>query len=112
MATLIKTDGTEQEVQPKDGKGFLLEEMYALIGCDTVQAVYLADERTMWLDEESKLKSPWPPVNEKATKLLAEAGGIPGDVVLGNVLIFPCDPNDDADAEEPCNQGFDPSEND
>lgn len=87
MATLIKPDGAESEVNPRSGREFQLDELYALIDCDTVQAVSLADGRTMWCDEEAKLKTPWPPTNPKATQLLAEAGGIPGDIVLGNVLI-------------------------
>jgi hypothetical protein len=91
MATLLKTDGSRTEVAPKNPKeGFRCAEMYELIGngCDIVQMIYLADGvTTMWLDEESKLKRNPPPINWAATKLLAEAGGIPGDVVLGNVLL-------------------------
>jgi hypothetical protein len=94
MAILIKTDGSEEEVKPKNGKEFKMDELYALVGngCNMVQEVYLADDSRMYLDEESKIR----PVrgtsqteNKKATKWLAEAGGIPGDVVLGNVVIIP-----------------------
>lgn len=88
MATIIKTDGTKQEVTPANGKDFKLAEMYQHIGngCDMVQAINLADGRMMWMDEESKLKATPPPANREATVLLAKAGGMPGDVVLGNVL--------------------------
>lgn len=92
MAILIKTDGTEEEVKPKNGKDFKLKEIYKLVGngCDMIQAIYLADYRTMFMDEESKIRpvqGASQTLNEKATKLLLAAGGIPWDVVLGNVLI-------------------------
>lgn len=98
MAKLIKPDGIEQLVEPRNGKEFQLDELYALIECDTVQLVHLADGSAMFCDEEAKLKKVWPAVNEKATRLLAAAGGLPGDVVLGNVLVCTLD---DAKAEEP-----------
>jgi hypothetical protein len=90
MAKLIRTDGVEVEVTPKDTKrGFTLEELYNLIGfgCDIVEVVTLADGKTlMVMDEEGKYRVPvfW---NEKATKLLAKAGGLPGDVVAGVVVL-------------------------
>lgn len=90
MATLIKPDGTETEVQPKNSQDFQLQELYELIECSTVEMIYLADGRTMWMDEESKLKSyldKADPRNAKATKLLRQAGGIPWDEVWGNVLV-------------------------
>ena len=89
MAKLIKDDGSESIVHPANPKdGFTLEELYSLIGCETVQAIELADGTTqMWMDEEAKLHGGIQFVNEKATRLLAEAGGIPGDEVLGTVLL-------------------------
>jgi len=87
LATLIKPDGTESVVLPQNSTDFRLDERYSLIGCEMVQMVYLADGRTMWLDEEAKLKPERPLPNLKATRLLAEAGGMPGDIVLGNVLV-------------------------
>ena len=86
--TLIKSNGAEIPVH-SEKENFSLEEMYSLIGCEMVQVIYLADGKVMWLDEEAKLKVPnqdnMP--NLKATILLREAGCIPGDIVLGNVLI-------------------------
>ena len=89
MATLIKTDGSEQVVYPSSTLGFWLQELYDLIGngCDVVKTIELADGRIMILDEESKLRDRVIAINEKATKLLAEAGSIPGDQVVGNVVI-------------------------
>ena len=87
MALLIHPDGSEQEVFPrKSKKGFTLDELYSLIGCTTVQAISLADGRTMWMDEEGKLSTVLV-VNEKATELLLEAGGMPDDFVVGPVLL-------------------------
>ena len=77
----------EKEVFPRNPKkGFTLDELYWLIGCSTVQAITLADGRTMWMDEEAKLSTILV-VNEKATDLLLEAGGMPDDFVVGKVLI-------------------------
>ena len=87
MATLIKPDGTEITITPKNSSDFKLEELYQLIECDMVQMIRLADGRTMWMDEESKLRTLPPEPNHKATQLLLRAGGIPWDVVLGNVLL-------------------------
>jgi hypothetical protein len=94
MAILVKTDGSETEVKPKNGQEFKLDELLSLIGngCEMVQSVTLEDGSTMYLDEMSKMR----PIqgtsrtkNKKATKLLSEAGGIPGDNILGNVVIIP-----------------------
>lgn len=90
MAILINAEtGAETEVFPRDKrKGFQLAELYELIGnnCDMVELVTLADGRGMWLDEEGKFRRGLF-ANGKATDLLQQAGGIPGDVVMGNVLI-------------------------
>lgn len=89
MALLITADGIEFVVTPADGV-FTLHELYALIGngCDLIEVVYLADRTTvMILDEEGKYRQPLAVRNSKATVLLKEAGGIPGDVVLGNVVL-------------------------
>jgi hypothetical protein len=91
MATVIRAhDGQEFTVSPKDkAYGFTLAELYDLIGngCDIVEHVYLADGRSMWLDEEGKFRQPPLAHNSKATKLLHEAGGMLDDFVVGNVLI-------------------------
>ena len=88
MAKFIHANGNEATIHPADKKrGFSLREMYALLDCSMVQAIDLADGRTMWLDEEGKLRDGLLFVNEKATRLLIEAGGIPGDEVVGSVLI-------------------------
>jgi len=89
MATLIRADGAETTILPKDPKrGFAFEgELYELLRCEMIEVVHLADGRLMLLDEEGKLRRPRKAANEKATKLLHQAGGSPFDVVLGDVVI-------------------------
>src|SRR4051812_2655115 len=81
MAILIHGLGG---VAPDQRVEFLEQEPLAVLRQNHLLAAvspYLADRRTMLLGEEGKLKSPLPPVNAKATALLAQAGGLPGDVV-------------------------------
>ena len=66
MATLIRADGTEQDVRPVVG-GFTLDELYNLLGCSTIETLTLHDGRTMVIDEEGKYTDK--PRNERATDL-------------------------------------------
>jgi hypothetical protein len=84
MATLIANDGTMTEVSAQ-GCCFSLDEMYALLECKQVQAVYLRDGRIMWIDEEGKFKPHQ--VNIQASLLLQKAGCVPGDYVAGIALV-------------------------
>lgn len=88
MAMLIKTNGEEVEIFPGNNR-FTLQEMYSLLGCTCLEVVTLSDGKKMWLDECGKLK--WHYVNHKASDLLQEAGGIPGDYIAGPVLITDTD---------------------
>lgn len=58
MATLYKTDGSTIEVEPKSKeKGFQLEELYEMIGCDLIEIVRLPDnEHILIVDEEGAIK--------------------------------------------------------
>ena len=76
----------ETTVAPR-GRYFTLAELYEHTECSMVEAVTLEDGRLMWFDEEGKFASPPKPVNMAATMLLAQAGGVPGDFVVGPVLI-------------------------
>lgn len=82
MATLYKTDGTQTEVTPKNGKQFTLEELQALVG-GYIQVVNTNDRRVMVVDEEGKLKDK--PYNQAATRLYKYGTDdrIVGDVVIG-----------------------------
>lgn len=85
MAYVIREDGREEPVVLARGETLDLGTMYRLLDCELVECVMLKDGCTMWLDEEGKLKRRRE--NPVATRLLAEAGGIPGDRVAGPVLV-------------------------
>ena len=84
MATLIKPDGEQLSVTPKN-EIFTLEEMYDLLECSCVQIIQLHDGRIMWIDENGKFKRHY--INPIATILLKMAGGGPGDYIAGSALI-------------------------
>ena len=87
MATVYKTDGTSQEVQPENGKDFKLEELYKLVECQTIELVTLGGGKIMIIDEEGKLSSPPKPLNAAATQLFKQLPRIPGDYIAGNALV-------------------------
>lgn len=88
MATLMKIDGTTQEVHPKDAKrGFTLQELYTLIGgnCRLIEAPGpFADGRMMVMDEEGKLNGQQLNV-EASEKFYKELGR--KDLIMGNVVM-------------------------
>jgi len=88
MAELLQPDGSRSTVAPADAKhGFTLGELYRVLACQTIEAVYLPDRRVMIVDEEAKLHAERPPHNAAATRLFHEAGGLPWDMVLGPALV-------------------------
>ena len=92
MALLIKTDGSESTVVPKQGSRFSLEELWLHVG-GFLQMLELRTGRLLLLDEEGKNR----PRNARATLLGRTAGIANDDYVVGDVLI--CDeselPKDD-----------------
>lgn len=86
MATLIKTNGTRQEVFPKDKKrGFTCAELYALMGCDLIERVGPnAKGESLIVDEEGKLKANVE--NAEATRWYQENFG-PWDFIVGDAVI-------------------------
>jgi len=94
MAKLMRFDDTEETVVPADPQtGFSLGELYTLIGCQMVEAVYLDDGNIMVIDEEGKLRDDFlTRKNRMATLLLSESGGIAGDFITGNALL--CSPEE------------------
>lgn len=66
MATIIKADGTTQEVTPANGRNFRLKEVQAIVD-GLVEVVDLPDGRIMLINEEGKLIDL--PRNAEATKL-------------------------------------------
>lgn len=91
MATLIKVDGTKTVIVPKNKrKGFTLDEIYAALGCDTVQCVNVKNgaEENMICDEEAKCKAGWVDrINMEATRIFALTYGPGRDVIVGDVLM-------------------------
>lgn len=89
MATLIKIDGTLEEVFPKDPKrGFTLQELYSLLNCDWVESCgYVKDEggwRSLVVDEEGKLNCKR--VNEKATQIYQNTYNTE-DYIVGDAIL-------------------------
>ena len=57
MATLIKVDGTETEVTPKDpATGFALQELYDLLHIEMVEVIHTDDGHILALDEDGKTR--------------------------------------------------------
>lgn len=93
MATLIKIDGTLEEVKPA-GKKFTAAELSALVTpgeTGYLQYVPLDGRRGFWCHEESKYRDL--PLNLMATGYvrheLARVGRdlVPGDILVGDILI-------------------------
>ena len=78
MAKIIKADGTEIAVTPKNGKDFKLDELQPIVG-GYIEIVYLPG-RFMVVNEEGKLMGL--PINGKASF-------IAGETIVGDVLV--CD---------------------
>ena len=76
MATLYRTDGTDEPVSPANGTDFKLDELYQLVG-DPVDIVRLPDGNLLVVHDEGLILGL--PLNEQASAL---AGGvIVGDAV-------------------------------
>lgn len=83
MATIYRVDGSEEEVEPKSGKTFKLDELQAIVG-GYIQIVDLPNKQIMVLDEEGKLKDYR--YNPRAT-ILTRGILAPNDVIVGDVLV-------------------------
>jgi hypothetical protein len=68
MATLLRPDGTSEEVQPANRRDFQLKELYQHLECDTIEVIPTKDGRIMIIDEEGKLADK--SRNEQATALI------------------------------------------
>jgi hypothetical protein len=90
MALLIKTNGSLTVIEPKGDTFEFKGELYDVLDTDAIELVTLLDGRVLLCDEEAKVRpGERKPVNPKATKLLWLSGGLPGDVILGDVVV--CD---------------------
>jgi len=88
MAKLLTVDQEEITIQPKNGKGFSLKELYRHIGCEFVQLVDLNHKEYMVIDEDGKLNGS--AYNAAASVLAHQNKAIhPSDCIVGNAII--CD---------------------
>jgi hypothetical protein len=86
MATLIKTNGEETNVLPKNKTNFKLDELQNFVG-GLIEIVKTKDGRTMVINEEGKINDL--SINQKATELYIHSNF---DFIVGDVLI--CDENE------------------
>lgn len=77
MARIIKTDGTERNVEPKNGSDFSLGELKEIVG-GFIEIVTLKNRQLMVVNEEGMLIGM--PYNIKASELY-------GHPIVGNVLV-------------------------
>lgn len=87
MATIPRTDNTQETVHPANGTDFSLKECREVVG-GHIEIAHLADGQIMVLNEEGKLDIL--PLNLEATKLYL-AGRIGYDEILGDVLVCAAD---------------------
>lgn len=80
MATIIRVDGTTEELEDTSLKG-----MQAAVG-GYIEYVPLPDGRVMYCDEEGKLKGK--EVNDEATRLFLADISRPYDVIVGDVVVM------------------------
>lgn len=78
MAKIIKSNGQEIEVKPKDGVSFTLEELQEAVE-GYIEIIHLDQYNVMVVNEEGKLYRL--PKNEKASRLAH------GEIIVGNVLV-------------------------
>ena len=79
MCTLMKLDGTEEKVEPKNGKEWELEELQLLVGgyIETFPTPF--DDQVMVMHEEAKL--------QKHHKLNAKASHLVRDILMNDDYI-------------------------
>jgi len=86
MATLLKANGEETNVLPKNKTDFKLDELQNFVG-GLIETVRTKDNKIMVINEEGKINDL--PLNEKATELYIYSES---DFILGDVLI--CNENE------------------
>lgn len=83
MATFLRPDGSSAEISPKSGRAFSIEELHAAVA-GYIEIIRIPDGRLMILNEDGKQLQLRP--NWQATAL-ARAWLLPGDVIVGNVVL-------------------------
>lgn len=88
MATLLKADGPIveriQTVRPATGRTFTLKELQAFVGGDI--EIVRTNDPNRWDVVNQDGKRLGLPINELATSGYHAAGGMPWDVIVGDVL--------------------------
>lgn len=87
MSKIYRTNGTTEDVSPKNGTDFTLEELQDIVG-GMIQLVYLGGRDVMVIDEEGKVNEPQKKLNKNAT-LIARKYLFDGDFIAGDALV--CD---------------------
>lgn len=84
MARLIKTDGSEKEISPKNGTDFSLEELQKYVD-GYIEIIPMDDGNILVVNEEGKYDCE---ENEKATEIANENGALFfGDYIAGDVVL-------------------------
>lgn len=82
-AQLLRTDGTHDDITPKDGKRFaFIGEAYDLVGTDMIELCRTHDGRLLLVDEDGKRKGKR--VNVAATALYVHGAQ---DAIVGDVIV-------------------------
>jgi len=81
MAILIKSNGEETNVLPKNKTDFKLDELQNYVG-GIIEIVRTKDNKMMVMNEEGKINEL--PINKKATNLYVHSDF---DFIVGDVLI-------------------------
>lgn len=84
MATLIKTDGSLTEIEPKNGQKFELEELQQYVQ-GYIELVFLKKDRLLVINDDGKSHLS---LNEKATEIAHnEAAIYPRDYICGDAVL-------------------------
>ena len=88
MAKILRTKGIWEDVQPKNGTDFQLDELQAIVG-GYIEIISLHDGRLICCDEQGKCKGK--DRNHKATELF-RLTLLTTDFLVGDVLV--CNENE------------------
>ena len=84
-AYLTQGDRLER-IEPRNGTSFVLEELYEVLSCETIEVLYLPDETIIIIDENGKFRVP-STSNHIATLVYNKQFGRVADHVVGAAII-------------------------
>lgn len=84
MARIIKTNGVEQEIKPKNGRDFKLAELQSFVG-GYIEIVDLDNDEIMVVNEEGLINGL--PFNIKATAIVRNVYHTSEMGIVGDVLV-------------------------